>query len=69
MIDKKDCCDHGDHIHNQEVSIDYPSEWLYKIIGRDKECLCITRLPARPLYLTGSQMVHSNLYHIFFQKV
>ena len=37
MIDKKDCCEHGDNINNQEVKIDYPCEWLYKIIGRDKE--------------------------------
>jgi putative lipoic acid-binding regulatory protein len=37
MIDKSDCCDHGDHIHNQEVKIDYPCEWLYKVIGRDKK--------------------------------
>ena len=36
MIDNKDCCDHGDHIHNQEVKIDYPCEWLYKVIGSDK---------------------------------
>ncbi len=37
MIDNTDCCDHGDHIHNQEVKIDYPCEWLYKVIGSDKE--------------------------------
>lgn len=37
MIDKSDCCDHGDHTNNQEVIIDYPCEWLYKIIGSDKE--------------------------------
>ena len=37
MIDKKDCCDHGDNINNQEVKIDYPCEWLYKVIGSDKE--------------------------------
>ncbi len=37
MIDKSDCCDHGDNTNNQEVSIDYPCEWLYKIIGSDKE--------------------------------
>jgi putative lipoic acid-binding regulatory protein len=37
MIDKKDCCDHGDSINNQEVNIEYPCEWLYKVIGRDKE--------------------------------
>ena len=23
MIDNRDCCDYGDHIHNQEVKIDY----------------------------------------------
>ncbi len=37
MIDKRDCCDHGDNINSQEVSIDYPCEWLYKVIGSDKE--------------------------------
>ena len=37
MIDNRDCCDHGDNINNQEVSIDYPCEWLYKVIGSDKE--------------------------------
>ena len=37
MIDNRDCCDHGDHIHNQEVKIDCPCEWLYKVIGSDKE--------------------------------
>ncbi len=37
MIDNRDCCDHGDHIHNQEVKTDYPCEWLYKVIGSDKE--------------------------------
>ncbi len=37
MIDKIDCCDHGDNINNQEVNIEYPCEWLYKIIGSDKE--------------------------------
>ena len=37
MIDNKDCCDHGDHIHNHEVKIDYPCEWSYKVIGNDKE--------------------------------
>ena len=37
MIDKKDCCDHGDNINNQEVNIDYPCEWSYKVIGSDKE--------------------------------
>ncbi len=28
MIDKRD---------SEEVSIDYPCEWIYKVIGRDKE--------------------------------
>jgi putative lipoic acid-binding regulatory protein len=28
MIDKRD---------NEEISIDYPCEWIYKVIGRDKE--------------------------------
>ncbi len=37
MIDKSDCCDHGDNINNQEAIIDYPCEWLYKVIGSDKE--------------------------------
>lgn len=37
MIDKRDCCDHGDSINNQEVNIDYPCEWLCKVIGSDKE--------------------------------
>ena len=37
MIDKKDCCDHGDNINNQKVNIDYPCEWSYKVIGSDKE--------------------------------
>jgi len=37
MIDKGDCCDHGDNINNQEVDVDYPCEWLYKVIGSDKE--------------------------------
>ena len=37
MIDNKDCCDHGDNINNQEVKIDYPCEWSYKIIGSGKE--------------------------------
>ena len=32
MIDNTDYCDHGDHIHSQEVKIDYPCEWLYKVI-------------------------------------
>ena len=37
MIDNRNCCDHGDNINNREVSIDYPCEWLYKVIGSDKE--------------------------------
>lgn len=37
MIDNRDCCDHGDNINNQEVSIDYPCEWLYRVIESDKE--------------------------------
>jgi putative lipoic acid-binding regulatory protein len=37
MIDKKDCCDHGDHTNNQEAIIEYPCEWFYKVIGSDKE--------------------------------
>jgi putative lipoic acid-binding regulatory protein len=28
MIDKRD---------NEEISIDYPCEWIYKVIGSDKE--------------------------------
>ncbi len=36
MIDKSDCCDHGDNVNNQEVNIDYPCEWLYKVVGSDK---------------------------------
>jgi putative lipoic acid-binding regulatory protein len=28
MIDKRD---------NEEISIDYPCEWVYKVIGSDKE--------------------------------
>ncbi len=54
MIDNKDCCDHGDHTHGQEVNIDYPCEWLYKVIGSNKESV----------HNAVAGIIQNNEYHI-----
>lgn len=54
MIDNRDCCDHGGNINNQEVNIDYPCEWLYNVIGSDKESV----------YSAVSCIIQDREYHI-----
>ena len=54
MIDNRDCCGHGDNINNQEVIIDYPCEWLYKVIGSNKESV----------HNAVAGIIQNNEYHI-----
>ena len=72
MIDKSDCCDHGDYIHNQEVKIDYPCEWSYKVIGNDKESVlnavaCI--IEDREYHINDSNTSKKGKYRSFDVKV
>jgi len=72
MIDNKDCCDHGDHIHNQEVKIDYPCEWSYKVIGSDKESIlnavaCI--IQDKEYHINDSNTSKTGKYRSFDVKV
>jgi len=72
MIDKSDCCDHGDHIHNQEVKRDYPCEWSYKVIGSGKESVhnavaCI--IEDREYHINDSNTSKTGKYRSFDVKV
>ncbi len=72
MIDKSDYCDHGDHIHNHEVKIDYPCEWSYKVIGNDKESVhnavaCI--IEDREYHINDSNTSKKGKYRSFDVKV
>ncbi len=43
-----------DKIDKSEPSIDYPCEWIYKVIGRDKECI----------HSAVASIIQDNEYHI-----
>ena len=72
MIDNRDCCDHGGNINNQKVNIDYPCEWLYKVIGSDKESVhnavaCI--IQDREFHINDSNTSKTGKYQSFNVKV
>ena len=72
MIDKSDCCDHGDSNKNQEVIIDYPCEWIYKIVGSSKESVhdavaCI--ILDREYHINDSNTSKTGKYRSFNVKV
>lgn len=72
MIDKRDCCDYGDNINNQEAKIDYPCEWLYKVIGSDKESVlnavaCI--IEDREYHINDSNTSKTGKYQSFDVKI
>ena len=72
MIDNRDCCDHGDSNKNQVVSIDYPCEWLYKVIGSDKESVhnaVAGIIEDREYHINDSNTSKTGKYQSFSVKV